>query len=467
MSHAAIGAIFAGFRVQRVIGSGAMGDVYLAEDIRSGDEVALKVLRAELTEDERFRRRFEREGAIAIRLDDPGVARTIAAGEADGRLYLAMAYVEGSNLREILRSDAPLDLERALALVAQVADALDAAHRAGLVHRDVKPANVLVTGARGDERTLVCDFGLARHVSSVSSLTSDRGFVGTIDYVPPEQIEGGTVDRRADIYSLGCLLYECLTGTKPFERDSELAIVFAHLNDPPPKATERRPELPEAFDEVFAKALAKAPDDRFDSCRDLVQAARAASRGEPLPRARGRRLLALAAAIVVVAAIAAGSTIALESSSAHVKASITQTSIDGVPLGHNPSWYKHRLGPAVASTLALPNYTALHFQQPEIAAYLPRVGKPATIILTTWNRNFRTAAGIGPCSTLAAMRGAYGDRVAPEAHAMHGRTIWAWKLGRSILFETQNHRTISAVVLFRLWHEGWAHYVGANDTACE
>ena len=151
MSHAAIGAIFAGFRVQRVIGSGAMGDVYLAEDIRSGDEVALKVLRAELTEDERFRRRFEREGAIAIRLDDPGVARTIAAGEADGRLYLAMAYVEGSNLREILRSDAPLDLERALALVAQVADALDAAHRAGLVHRDVKPANVLVTGARGDE----------------------------------------------------------------------------------------------------------------------------------------------------------------------------------------------------------------------------------------------------------------------------------------------------------------------------
>ena len=468
MSFAAIGAIFAGFRVEKLIGSGAMGDVYLAEDTRSGDRVALKVLRAELTEDERFRQRFEREGAIATRLDHPGVVRTIAAGEADGRLYLAMAYVEGSNLREILRSDAPLDVGRALHLVAQVADALDAAHRAGLVHRDVKPANVLVTGTPGEERALVCDFGLARHISSVTSLTTDRGFVGTIDYVPPEQIEGGTIDRRADVYSLGCLLYECLTGTKPFERESELAVVFAHLNDPPPRATERRPELPAAFDEVFAKALAKAPADRFDSCRALVQAARAASRGKPLPRARRRRLLALAAAIVVVAAVAAGSTVALESGSAHAKtkASITQTSIHGVRLGQDASWYRHRLGPAQAATVSGPGYPSLHFQQPEVAAYFSRSGEPA-VIVTTWNRGFRTAAGIGPCSTLVAMRKAYGKRVAPDSHATHGKTIWAWKLGRDILFDTQNQRTISAVTLFRGAHEGWATYVGLNETACE
>jgi len=468
VSFAAIGAIFAGFQVEKVIGSGAMGDVYLAEDTRSGDRVALKVLRAELTEDERFRQRFEREAAIAGSLDHPGVVRTVAAGEADGRLYLAMEYVEGSNLREILRTDAPLDVERALDLVAQVADALDAAHRAGLVHRDVKPANVLVTGSHGDERALVCDFGLARHVSSVTSLTTDRGFVGTIDYVPPEQIEGGTIDRRADIYSLGCVLYECLTGTKPFARESELAIVFAHLNDPPPTATERRTELPEAFDEVFAKALAKSPDDRFDSCRDFVDAARAASNGKPLRRPRRRRLLALAAAVVVVAAVAAGSTIVLESGKAHTKAkaSITQTAIHGVSLGHRESWYKDLLGGYSASTDSGSSYAALHFQQPGIAAYFPRAGRPA-VIVTAWNRNYRTAAGIGPCSTLAAMRRAYGDRVGPDPHATHGKNVGAWMLGKNILFETQDQRTISAVVLYRPVHGGWANYLGQNETACE
>jgi len=465
MPFAAIGESFAGFRVEKVIGAGAMGDVYLAEDTRSGDRVALKVLRAELTEDERFRQRFEREGAIASRLDHPGVVRTVAAGEADGRLYLAMAYVEGSNLREILRNDAPLDVGRALDLVAQVADALDAAHRAGLVHRDVKPANVLVTGERGDERALVCDFGLARHVSSVTSLTTDRGFVGTIDYVPPEQIEGGTVDRRADIYSLGCVLYECLTGAKPFERESELAIVFAHLNDPPPRATERRPELPDAFDGVFAKALAKSPDDRFDSCRDLVEASRAASHGKPMRRSHRRRLLALAAAVVVVGAIAAGSTIALESSSAHVT-KITPTAIDGASLGHKTPWYRHLLGPGAPATDTLSKYAELHFQQPEIATYSPHADKPA-VILTTWNRRFRTAAGIGPCSTLAAMRRVYGSRVAPDPHATHGKTVTAWKLGKNILFETQDQRTISAVVLYRPVHGGWANYFGENENACE
>jgi serine/threonine protein kinase len=465
MSFAAIGAVFAGFRVEKVIGSGAMGDVYLAEDTRSGDRVALKVLRAELTEDERFRRRFEREAAIATSLDHPGVVRTIAAGEADGRLYLAMEYVEGSNLREILRSDAPLDVDRALHLVAQVADALDAAHRAGLIHRDVKPANVLVTGAPGDERALICDFGLARHISSVTSLTTDRGFVGTIDYVPPEQIEGGTVDRRADIYSLGCVLYECLTGAKPFERESELAIVFAHLNDPAPTATERRPELPEAFDAVFAKALAKSPDDRFGSCRDLVDAARAASHGKPLRRPRRRRLLALAAAIVVIATIAAGSRVALESGSAHVT-KITQTAIDGASLGHKKSWYRHLLGPGVPSTDSISNYAGLHFQQPEIATYSPHAGEPA-VIVTTWSPKYRTAAGIGPCSTLDDMRSAYGDRISPDIHATHGNTVSAWTLGKNILFETQDHRTISAVVLYRPVHQGWATAIGQDESACE
>jgi hypothetical protein len=290
--------------------------------------------------------------------------------------------------------------------------------------------------------------------------------------VPPEQIEGGTIDRRADIYSLGCLLFECLTGAKPFERESELAIVFAHLNDPPPKATERRPELPEAFDEVFAKALAKSPDERFDSCGQLVEAARAASRGKPLRRPRRRRLLALAVAVVVVAAIAAGSTIVLESGKAHAKAhteakaSITQTAIHGVSLGHKAPWYRNRLGPGAASTDKLSKYAELHFQQPEIATYSPHAGEPA-VVVTTWYRNYRTAAGIGPCSTLAEMRRAYGDRLTPDAHLTHGKTVFGWNLGKNIIFETQDQRTISAVVLYRPVHQGWASYLGQNESACK
>src|SRR5213079_1401325 len=175
------------------------------------------------------------------------------------------AYVEGSDVRQLLLREGRLEPERAVSLVGQVASALDAAGRAGLVHRDVKPGNILVaTGAEGDH-AYVCDFGLARHVSSVSSLTSDRGFVGTIDYVPPEQIEGGTVDRRADAYSLGCVLYECLAGARRFDRDSELSVLFAHLNDPPPRLTVRRPELPAAFDTVFETALAKSPEQRYST----------------------------------------------------------------------------------------------------------------------------------------------------------------------------------------------------------
>ena len=169
-----------------------------------------------------------------------------------------MAYVEGSDLRELLRREGRLDPERALEIVGQVAEALDAAHA---------PGSFTGTSSRGTsssptadgEHVYVCDFGLARHVSSVSSLTGERGFVGTIDYVPPEQIEGGTIDGRADVYSLGCVLFECLAGARPFERESELSVVFAHLNEPPPRLSELRPELPRAFDDVFATALAKSP----------------------------------------------------------------------------------------------------------------------------------------------------------------------------------------------------------------
>jgi ABC-type transport system substrate-binding protein/predicted Ser/Thr protein kinase len=298
-SSVAVGTVVAGFRIELLLGEGATGPVYLATETAKGTRVALKLLSPELARDERFRQRFLRESRIAESLENPHVVRTLVSGEEDGLLYLAMEYVEGSDLREVLRRTGRLEPDRAVELIRQVATALDAAHAAGLVHRDVKPGNILVAG----DRALVCDFGLARHVSSVGSLTGERDFVGTIDYVAPEQIEGSQIDGRADLYSLGCVLYECLTNERPFDRESELAVVFAHLNEPPPRVTELRPELPAPFDDVLATALAKSPAARYDTCGELAAAARAALAGK---RRRRRKELKLAAVAVAGAAVVTG-----------------------------------------------------------------------------------------------------------------------------------------------------------------
>jgi serine/threonine-protein kinase len=302
------GTVLADFRVRSLIGEGAMGAVYLAEDLSRRRRVALKVLNQELAGDERFRQRFLRESQLAAGLDDPNIVPVVASGEQEGVLYLAMEYIDGLDLRELLRRERRLEPGRALALLAQVASALDAAHAAGLVHRDVKPGNILVAIGPDGERAYVCDFGLARHVSSVSSLTGERGFVGTIDYIPPEQIEGGALDGRADVYSLGCVLFECLAGERPFGRESELSVVFAHLNEPPPRLTDLRPELPDAYDDVLATALAKKPDERYSTCGELIAAATAASHGKTLVRRgfRRRRLLLTGAALAAVVIAAVG-----------------------------------------------------------------------------------------------------------------------------------------------------------------
>ena len=320
--------VVAGFRVGALVGEGAMGVVYRAKG-DDGRSVALKVLSPELARDERFRQRFLRESKVASALEHPHVVRTLAYGEDDGVLYLAMEFIEGSDLRQLLKQDGRLDPTRALELLGQVADALDAAADKGLVHRDVKPGNILVTTDSDGEHAYMCDFGLARHVSSVSSLTGERGFVGTIDYVPPEQIEGGAIDRRADVYSLGCVLFECLAGERPYARDSELAVVFAHLNEPPPRLSDVRPDLPDAFDSVFATALAKSPDDRYSSCAELVDAARAALHGKSFVRRklRRRRALLVGIAVVVAAGATAGALVATRSGPAGVHTGTTAESV--------------------------------------------------------------------------------------------------------------------------------------------
>jgi WD40 repeat protein/tRNA A-37 threonylcarbamoyl transferase component Bud32 len=270
-----VGTELAGYRIESLLGLGGMSVVYLAEDLRLKRRVALKVLAASLAEDESFRDRFLRESELAASIDHPNIVPIYEAGTTEEILFIAMRYVEGRDLKERLQRGR-LDPADAIGVLAQVASALDAAHARGLVHRDVKPSNVLLdTGARpdGSDHVYLADFGLTKRVSDKAGMGDDGHLMGTIDYVAPEQIAGEEIDGRADVYSLGCVLYECLVGHPPFRRDSDLAVVFAHLETESPAASAGRPELPAALDAVIARALAKEPEQRYASCRELARAA--------------------------------------------------------------------------------------------------------------------------------------------------------------------------------------------------
>ena len=447
MSHdSPVGSVVGGFRIESLLGRGAMGEVYLGR--AEARAVAVKLLDPELAEDDRFRQRFLRESRLAGGLAHPHIVPRIASGDDDGRLYLVMELIDGSDLRELLRSEGRLEPDRAVEIVAQVADALDAAHRAGLVHRDVKPGNILLRTDEGGDTAYVCDFGLSRHVASVSSLTGDRGFVGTIDYVPPEQIEGGTIDGRADLYSLGCVLFECLAGVRPFDRDSELSVVFAHLNEPPPRVTDVRPELPAAFDDVFATALAKAPDDRYSSCGELAAAARAALHGQVLARRRPRRRFVLAASVVTLVAAAGGAAFLLNRSSKPPSpTTITQISLGGAKLGESNVTLERLWGGGQKLQATFPaDYFLLRTTQLDLTAFFVGTTDKA-VELVTWNKADRTAAGIGPCSSLTALKHAYGKRLrlTPNNHG-YGYTV-----GKHLFFaigSPPTPRFVSAVALY-------------------
>jgi YVTN family beta-propeller protein len=272
------GSEVAGYRIESLIGRGGMAVVYRAEDLRLGRKVALKLLTPQLADNEQFRQRFIRESRLAASLDHPNIVPIYEAGEADGQLFIAMRYVLGHDLKGLLaQHDGQLPVETTTRLMGQVGDALDSAHRAGLVHRDVKPGNILVaTGERPrlahGEHVYLTDFGLTKRTSELSGgLTGTGNFLGTVDYVAPEQIQGRPVGAGTDIYAVGCVLYECLTGQLPFRRDDDAALLWAHLVDTPPSASAIRPELPEAVDAVVARAMAKDPADRYPSCEELVR----------------------------------------------------------------------------------------------------------------------------------------------------------------------------------------------------
>ncbi len=270
-----VGTELAGYRIESLLGWGGMSVVYVAEDLRLKRKVALKLLAASLAEDESFRDRFLRESELAASIDHPNIIPIYEAGSTEDLLFIAMRYVEGRDLRERLQHGR-LDPADAIGILAQVASALDAAHARGLVHRDVKPSNVLLdTGARpdGSDHVYLADFGLTRRVSEETGTGDDGHLLGTIDYVAPEQIAGEEIDGRADVYSLGCVLYECLVGQPPFRGESDLAVVFAHLETESPAPSAGRPELPAALDGVIARALAKEPEQRYPSCREFARAA--------------------------------------------------------------------------------------------------------------------------------------------------------------------------------------------------
>jgi streptogramin lyase/predicted Ser/Thr protein kinase len=290
-----------GYVVEELIGRGGMGEVYRAHDERLGRKVALKILVPGLAENEAFRERLLRESRLAASLDHPNVVPVYDAGEAAGTLFLAMRFVDGSDLKTLLRREGALAPEGAVAIAEQVASALDAAHERGLVHRDVKPSNVLIDQQGGREHVYLADFGLTQSAS-------DRGpaegrLMATVDYVAPEQIRGGDVDGRADVYALGCLLFETLTGTLPFADASGVAVLYAHLEEEPPRASERTTVLPDAVDDVLIRAMAKEPNERQATCRELVEEVRDSLGLEPVRRSR-RFAVAAAALIVVLVALA-------------------------------------------------------------------------------------------------------------------------------------------------------------------
>ena len=310
-----VGSEIAGYRIESVIGRGGMSVVYLATQAFPSRRVALKLLAPEIADQEGFRERFTRESNAAASIDHPNVIPIYGAGDADGVLWIAMRYVDGEDLGRRLEREGALPPERVVRVVGQVADALDAAHEIGLVHRDVKPGNVLV--ARGDHAYLT-DFGLIKRREAGTEFTKTGQFLGSVAYAAPEQIRGEPVDARTDVYSLGCVLYECLTGEPPFSREAEVGTLYAHLNDPPPKPTGVRPDLPAAVDAVVAKAMAKEPAQRFATAGELAAAASEALPAVPpappgrptVPVRRGRKR-SPAALVAGTAMLVAGLVVAL------------------------------------------------------------------------------------------------------------------------------------------------------------
>jgi serine/threonine protein kinase len=317
-SDSRLGTDLGPYRIERVLGRGGMGVVYLASDTGLDRKVALKLLTPDYADDEAFRARFLRESKLAASIDHPNIIPVYDAGEIEGTFYLAMRYVEGVDLQQRVR-EGPLEPRHAVAILTQVASALDAAHAAGLVHRDVKPANILIAGgqgANGVDHAYLTDFGLTKRRGSQTDQTHIGSFLGTLDYISPEQIEGRPVDGRADQYALAGVAVSALTGAPPFPRDTDVSVINAHLHEAPPSVSLRRSELPSSVDVVIARGMAKAPQQRYPTCGALVDELRVAVRvsdtqSRPSGSARegqrrDRRIAPVVGTLLIVGLVAIG-----------------------------------------------------------------------------------------------------------------------------------------------------------------
>lgn len=298
---------FAGYRVIELVGAGGMGRVYRAVQPRLERIVALKVIRPDVAAEPSFRERFEREARLAASVDHPNVVPVYEAGDEDGVLFVAMRWVAGPDLARLLRAEGPFEPDRALHVVTQVAAGLEAAHRVGLVHRDVKPANVLTEGGR----IYLADFGLARSLAGGDAATITAGFAGTVDYTAPEVVDGSRADASADVYALGCMLFELLTGSVPYPVEGLLAKLHAHSAQSPPAPSTLRPELGFRLDAVMARALAKDPAERFATPMSLAKAAGEAMETREQTRGRRRRLVGSPRRIAIAALALLGGAVGL------------------------------------------------------------------------------------------------------------------------------------------------------------
>ena len=254
------GSTFAGYEIESVVGAGGLGILYRARQLRLDRPVAIKLVEADVARDPLIRERLRREARIVAALEHPNVVPLYAAGDADGTVYIVTQWVEGTELGSLLHRDGPLAPERAARTAAQIAAALEAAHEQGLVHRDVKPSNVILTA---EDHVYLTDFGLARRAATAAGLTAVDQMLGTVDYIAPEQVEGSEPDARGDIYALGCVLFEMVTGGAPFaDHKGGMAKMWAQVNADVPSARARRPEVPEALEDLIRRAMAKDPSAR-------------------------------------------------------------------------------------------------------------------------------------------------------------------------------------------------------------
>jgi serine/threonine protein kinase len=425
--------VFAGYRIEGLIRHGGMASVYRARHLVLQRAAALKVLAPALARDQRFRARFLGESRTAASLDHPHIVPIYDAGETDGALFIAMRLIEGSDLGTMLGNETRLEPRRAVEILGQVAGALDAAHGRGLVHRDVKPSNILISGAPGSEHAYLTDFGITKELAG-EGMTGTSEFVGTLAYMCPEQIEGMPLDGRADVYALGCVLHECLTGATPFGSDTLVGVMHAHLTKPPPRATAVVPSLPDGIDAVVATAMAKRPDDRYPTCAAMVDAARAAlearRRAAPPPfvvaatapaapppappaalgqgsrggRWRGRwpALLAMAGTLLLMTAVVVGS---LRGSPAPTPTNSPQTGL---------------LPPNVFSPLPLIGTTST--PSPAAASATPRIAATNHPVVVTVNAS--PSAALRPTAGPPSPTAAGSPTPAPTTASIPGGTPW-------------------------------------------